>query len=502
MKIYDLSQPLERAVSVLALLSAVRGEVHQAQGRARRQRAVHHDVESHGHAPRRAAPLRDQRHDDRRDSGRVAVRPRRASWICRDEMDELELYTPKMIEDRVEGEEGRPAVPAHRLAQVRRSSAPSRTRRRYIHRHPGAHPDMVPWLLEEGDPHLGRRLRLDRPSDEPADRPLPRQGHARPLRSRAQAGRGEVRRARRRSTSCFPTRPISSRTTRSSRRTACTSRTSAATSTRRSCRTSGSSSAASRGSSRAARRRSAARWRSSGDWEAVSRPCADLTGDASSRRRRVGDRGELSRAVRREVVEACLARVDALNRELNAIVTLEPARARRCARRSIGASARGETPGLLCGLSGRHQGRDAGRRAADDVRFAASTPTTCRTRTRSSCSGCATPARSSSARRTVRSSPPAATRSTRCSAARGIRGIPTKSAGGSTGGGAAALATGMIALAEGTDLGGSLRIPASFCGVVGLRPSVGLVPTQPTDWVWDTLQVDRARWRARRKTWR
>ena len=64
-----------------------------------------------------------------------------------------------------------------------------------------------------------------------------------------------------------------------------------------------------------------------------------------------------------------------------------------------------------------------------------------------------------------------------------------KTAGGSTGGGAAALATGMIALAEGTDLGGSLRIPAAFCGVTGLRPSVGLVPTHPTDWVWDTLQV-------------
>jgi len=66
---------------------------------------------------------------------------------------------------------------------------------------------------------------------------------------------------------------------------------------------------------------------------------------------------------------------------------------------------------------------------------------------------------------------------------------PSKSAGGSTGGGAAGLATGMFALAEGTDLGGSLRIPASFCGVVGLRPSPGLVPTHPTDWVWDTLQV-------------
>ena len=66
---------------------------------------------------------------------------------------------------------------------------------------------------------------------------------------------------------------------------------------------------------------------------------------------------------------------------------------------------------------------------------------------------------------------------------------PAKSAGGSTGGGAVGLATGMIALAEGTDLGGSLRIPASFCGVVGLRPSPGLVPTHPSDWVWDTLQV-------------
>jgi amidase len=66
---------------------------------------------------------------------------------------------------------------------------------------------------------------------------------------------------------------------------------------------------------------------------------------------------------------------------------------------------------------------------------------------------------------------------------------PALSAGGSTGGGAAALATGMIMLAEGTDLGGSLRIPASFCGVVGLRPSPGLVPTYPGDYVWDTLQV-------------
>lgn len=66
---------------------------------------------------------------------------------------------------------------------------------------------------------------------------------------------------------------------------------------------------------------------------------------------------------------------------------------------------------------------------------------------------------------------------------------PALTSGGSTGGGAAAVATGMIALAEGTDLGGSLRIPAAFCGVVGLRPSPGLVPQHPVDWVWDTISV-------------
>jgi amidase len=58
--------------------------------------------------------------------------------------------------------------------------------------------------------------------------------------------------------------------------------------------------------------------------------------------------------------------------------------------------------------------------------------------------------------------------------------------GGSTGGGAAAVATGMIALAEGTDFGGSLRVPASFCGVVGLRPTAGLIPSHPVPDPWDT----------------
>ena len=65
----------------------------------------------------------------------------------------------------------------------------------------------------------------------------------------------------------------------------------------------------------------------------------------------------------------------------------------------------------------------------------------------------------------------------------------TRSAGGSSGGAAAALAARMICLADGSDLGGSLRIPASFCNVVGLRPSPGRVPDWPFSDVADVLGV-------------
>jgi amidase len=66
---------------------------------------------------------------------------------------------------------------------------------------------------------------------------------------------------------------------------------------------------------------------------------------------------------------------------------------------------------------------------------------------------------------------------------------PSRSAGGSSGGAACALASGMVPLAEGSDMGGSLRNPASFCGVVGLRPSLGRVPEWPTANLWDTTSV-------------
>ena len=65
----------------------------------------------------------------------------------------------------------------------------------------------------------------------------------------------------------------------------------------------------------------------------------------------------------------------------------------------------------------------------------------------------------------------------------------TRSTGGSSGGAAAALAARMVCLADGSDLGGSLRNPASFCNVVGLRPSPGRVPAWPAADVTDVLGV-------------
>jgi amidase len=55
----------------------------------------------------------------------------------------------------------------------------------------------------------------------------------------------------------------------------------------------------------------------------------------------------------------------------------------------------------------------------------------------------------------------------------------TKSAGGSSGGAGAAVAAGLLPLADGGDYGGSVRNPANFTNIVGLRPTVGLVPTAP-----------------------
>ena len=66
----------------------------------------------------------------------------------------------------------------------------------------------------------------------------------------------------------------------------------------------------------------------------------------------------------------------------------------------------------------------------------------------------------------------------------------TKTCGGSSGGAAVALACRMLPIADGGDLGGSLRNPANFCNVVGFRPSPGRVPAWPTALGWSPLSVE------------
>ena len=208
---------------------------------------------------------------------------------------------------------------------------------------------------------------------------------------------------------------------------------------------------------------------------------ADLS--ATELRRRIAAR-EVTAV---ESVEACLERVKQLNPALNAIVTLNPNALEDAAEidRKI---RRGDDPGPLCGLTV----------GIKDVTSVAGVRTTFG----SPIYADHVPVEDALVVRRLREAGAIILGKTNCpefaAGANTFNEVfgrtrnpwdTTKSAGGSTGGGAAALATGMIALAEGTDLGGSLRIPAAFCGITGLRPSVGLVPTHPTDWVWDTLQV-------------
>ena len=66
----------------------------------------------------------------------------------------------------------------------------------------------------------------------------------------------------------------------------------------------------------------------------------------------------------------------------------------------------------------------------------------------------------------------------------------SRTCGGSSGGSAAALAGGQVWLATGSDLGGSVRTPAGFCGVVGVRPSPGRVAAGPSPLPFETMSVE------------
>ncbi|MFN7634586.1 MAG: amidase family protein, partial [Acetobacteraceae bacterium] len=202
----------------------------------------------------------------------------------------------------------------------------------------------------------------------------------------------------------------------------------------------------------------------------MTEPC-DLS--AVEARRLIG----LRRLSPVELLASCMARIGAVNPAVNAVVAMDEARARDAAEAAEAAVMRGdplpplhglplgikdleETAGLRTTFGSplyaehvpaRDQGMVARLKAAGGIVLA-------KTNTPEFGAGANT-------RNVVYGAP-------------GNPFDPTRSAAGSSGGSAVALATGMVPLASGSDMGGSLRNPAAFNGVVGFRPSPGGVPNE------------------------
>lgn len=201
----------------------------------------------------------------------------------------------------------------------------------------------------------------------------------------------------------------------------------------------------------------------------MSKPC-DL--GACEARRLIGAK-QLSPV---ELLDSCLARVEQVNPALNAVVALDADRARKAAQAAEQAVMAGEDLGILHGLPVGIKDLEAtaglrttwGSLIYKDHVPDADDPMVANVR---ACGGIIigkTNTPEFGAGGNTRNAVYGATANPF---------NPELTCGGSSGGAAVALASNMMPLATGSDYGGSLRTPASFCGVVGFRPSPGLVPS-------------------------
>lgn len=205
--------------------------------------------------------------------------------------------------------------------------------------------------------------------------------------------------------------------------------------------------------------------------------------------------GELSRLIRqrdvsvREVMDAHLAQIDRVNPRVNAIVTYLPDEGRKQADQADQRLAKGEIPGPLFGLPVAHKDLVVTR----GIRTTWGSPIyrdfipdqDALIVERLRRAGAITIGKTNT--------PEFGAGSQTFNPVFGATLNPydvTKTCGGSSGGAAVALACGMLPIADGSDMGGSLRNPASFCNVVGFRATAGRVPRWPALNGWGNLSVE------------
>ena len=190
----------------------------------------------------------------------------------------------------------------------------------------------------------------------------------------------------------------------------------------------------------------------------------------------------------RELLDAHLDRIERLNPDVNAVVTLDAEGARAAADAADAALAAGEDVGPLHGLPVAHKDTHA----TGGMRTTWGSPLHTDTVPLRDELIVARYKAAGAVRVGKTNVPEFAAGSHTFNPVFGATHNPYRyglSAGGSSGGAAAALAAGFVPLADGSDMGGSLRNPAGFCNVVGLRATPGRVPTWPTSMGWSQLSV-------------